>query len=88
MRPSRPAGSTRRRRTDHEPIRHELEPAPYDVLVYLLEGRIDFIDHDCGIETIRAGDRFIMPLDCTCTWVARERVREPSVGLRAEANRD
>ncbi|GAB5469770.1 MAG: cupin domain-containing protein [Rhodospirillales bacterium] len=70
-----------------EPNRHHIEAAPYDELVYLLDGVIDVIDEDGGIETFRAGDSFIMPRGCKCTWNVKEAVRKIYVVLTAETYR-
>ena len=59
-----------------EPNRHEIDGAPYDEFVYLLEGRIDVIDESGESETYRAGNSFVMPRGCTCTWDVREPVRK------------
>ena len=68
-----------------EPNRHVIEAAPYDEFVYLLEGRIDVIDAAGGVESYRAGDSFVMPRGCKCTWDVKEPVRKLYVVLTAEA---
>jgi len=70
-----------------EPNKHVLEAAPYDEFVYLLEGRIDVIDEDGGVESYRAGDSFMMPRGCKCTWDVKEPVRKLYVVLTADAYR-
>ncbi len=71
-----------------EPNRHVLEPSPYDEFVYLLEGHIDVIDDEGGVETYKAGDSFVMPRGCKCTWDVKEAVRKLYVVLTAETYRD
>lgn len=71
-----------------EPNRHLLEAAPYDEFVYLLEGRIDVIDDQGAVETYKAGDSFVMPRGCKCTWDVKEPVRKLYVVLTAETYRD
>ncbi len=71
-----------------EPNRHVLEAAPYDEFVYLLAGRIDVIDDEGAVETFKAGDSFIMPRGCKCTWDVKEAVRKLYVVLTAEAYRE
>ena len=71
-----------------EPNRHVLEPSPYDEFVYLLEGHIDVIDEEGAVETFKAGDSFMMPRGCKCTWDVKEPVRKLYVVLTAEAYRD
>lgn len=68
-----------------EPNRHTLEASPYDEFVYLLEGRIDVIAEDGSSETFKAGDSFVMPRGCKCTWDVREPVRKLYVVLTAQA---
>lgn len=70
-----------------QPNRHVIEAAPYDEFVYLLEGRIDVIDEDGDVESYRAGDSFVMPRGCKCTWDVKEPVRKLYVVLTAEAYR-
>ncbi|MCG8356454.1 MAG: cupin domain-containing protein [Kiloniellales bacterium] len=70
-----------------EPNRHVIEAAPYDEFVYLLQGRIDVIDDQGGVETYKAGDSFMMPRGCKCTWDVKEPVRKLYVVLTAEAYR-
>ncbi len=71
-----------------EPNKHVIESAPYDEFVYLLQGRIDVIDHEGGVETFRAGDSFVMPRGCKCTWDVKEAVRKLYVVLTAESYRE
>ena len=71
-----------------EPNRHVIDAAPYDEFVYLLKGRIDVIDDEGGIETYKAGDSFMMPRGCKCTWDVKEPVRKLYVVLTAEAYQD
>lgn len=71
-----------------EPNRHVIEAAPYDEFVYLLEGHIDVIDDDGAIQTFKAGDSFMMPRGCKCTWDVKEPVRKLYVVLTAESYRD
>ncbi len=71
-----------------EPNRHVIEAAPYDEFVYLLQGHIDVIDDQGGVETYKAGDSFVMPRGCKCTWDVKEPVRKLYVVLTAEAYRD
>ncbi len=71
-----------------EPNRHVLDPSPYDEFVYLLEGRIDVIDEDGTTQTFQAGDSFVMPRGCKCTWDVKEPVRKLYVVLTAESYRD
>ncbi len=71
-----------------EPNRHLLEASPYDEFVYLLAGLIDVIDDEGNVETYRAGDSFMMPRGCRCTWDVKEPVRKLYVVLTAEAYRD
>lgn len=68
-----------------EPNKHVLDPSPYDEFVYLLEGHIDVIDDEGGVETYKAGDSFIMPRGCKCTWDVKEAVRKLYVVLTADA---
>ena len=68
-----------------EPNKHVIESAPYDEFVYLLEGRVDVIDSEGGVETFQAGDSFIMPRGCHCIWDVKEAVRKLYVVLTAEA---
>ncbi len=68
-----------------EPNRHVIEPAPYDEFVYLLEGCIDVIDDDGTVATYNAGDSFVMPRGCKCTWDVKEPVRKLYVVLTADA---
>ena len=68
-----------------EPNRHVIEAAPYDEFVYLLQGRIDVIDDEGGVESYRAGDSFVMPRGCKCTWDVKEPVRKLYVVLTATA---
>ncbi len=70
-----------------EPNRHVIEAAPYDEFVYLLQGHIDVIDDDGGVQTFKAGDSFLMPRGCQCTWDVKEPVRKLYVVLTAEAYR-
>ena len=58
-----------------------------DEFVYLLEGHIDVIDEDGGVETYKTGDSFVMPRGCTCTWDVKEPVRKLYVVLTAEGYR-
>ncbi len=67
-----------------EPNRHVIEAAPYDEFVYLLEGRIDVSDANGNVETFKAGDSFMMPRGCKCTWDVKEPVRKLYVVLTAE----
>ena len=69
------------------PNKHFLEAAPYDEFVYLLEGRIDVTDDAGKVETFTAGDSFVMPRGCRCTWDVKEPVRKLYVVLTAEAYR-
>ena len=71
-----------------EPNRHAIEAAPYDEFVYLLQGHIDVIDDEGGVESYKAGDSFMMPRGCKCTWDVKEPVRKLYVVLTAEAYRD
>jgi uncharacterized cupin superfamily protein len=68
-----------------EPNRHSIEAAPYDEFVYLLKGRIDVIDDEGGTETFKAGDSFMMPRGCKCTWDVKEPMQKLYVVLTAEA---
>lgn len=70
-----------------EPNKHVIEAAPYDEFVYLLQGRIDVIDDEGGVEIFRAGDSFMMPRGCKCTWDVKEPVRKLYVVLTADAYR-
>lgn len=70
-----------------EPNRHVIEAAPYDEFVYLLEGRIDVIDDQGAVESYAAGDSFVMPRGCRCTWDVKEPVRKLYVVLTAEGYR-
>ncbi len=70
------------------PNKHVYEAAPYDEFVYLLEGRIDVIDDQGAVEAFTAGDSFILPRGCACTWDVKEPVRKLYVVLTAEAYRD
>ncbi len=67
-----------------EPNKHVIEAAPYDEFVYLLEGHIDVIDEDGGVETYKAGDSFMMPRGCKCTWDVKAPVRKLYVVLTAD----
>ena len=71
-----------------EPNKHVLEAAPYDEFVYLLEGHIDVIDDEGNTETYKAGDSFMMPRGCKCTWDVKEPVRKLYVVLTAEGYRE
>jgi len=64
---------------------HEIESAPYDELVYLLAGHIDVIDEDGNVDTFKAGDSFMMPRGCKCTWNVKEPVRKIYLVLTHEA---
>jgi len=68
-----------------EPNRHVIEAAPYDEFVYLLQGQIDVIDDEGGVESYKAGDSFVMPRGCKCTWDVKEPVRKLYVVLTATA---
>lgn len=68
-----------------EPNKHVIESAPYDEFVYLLEGRIDIIDDAGNVESYKAGDSFVMPRGCKCTWDVKEPVRKLYVVLTPEA---
>lgn len=68
-----------------EPNKHVIEAAPYDEFVYLLQGHIDVIDDEGGVQTFKAGDSFMMPRGCRCTWDVKEQVRKLYVVLTAEA---
>ena len=70
-----------------EPNRHVIEAAPYDEFVYLLQGRVDVEDDQGAIETFKAGDSFMMPRGCKCTWDVKEPVRKLYVVLTAEGYR-
>ena len=56
--------------------------------VYLLQGQIDVIDDEGGVESYRAGDSFVMPRGCRCTWDVKEPVRKLYVVLTATAYQD
>lgn len=71
-----------------EPNKHLIEAAPYDEFVYLLKGQVDIIDAEGQVETYRAGDSFIMPRGCRCTWDIKEPVQKLYVVLTAEAYKD
>ena len=71
-----------------EPNKHEIAAAPYDEFVYLIEGVIDVIADDGSKETYSAGDSFMMPRGCKCTWDVKEPVRKLYVVLTAEAYKD
>ena len=43
------------------------------------------IDDEGGVETYKAGDSFMMPRGCTCTWDVKQPVRKLYVVLTAEA---
>ena len=68
-----------------EPNRHVIEAAPYDEFVYLLQGHIDVIDDKGAVQTFKAGDSFVMPRGCKCTWDVKEPVRKLYVVLTAKA---
>ena len=68
-----------------EPNKHDIAAAPYDEFVYLLEGRIDVIDDEGGVESFGPGDSFVMPRGCKCTWDVKAPVRKLYVVLTAEA---
>jgi uncharacterized cupin superfamily protein len=68
-----------------EPNRHVLDPSPYDEFVYLLEGHIDVIDDDGTTQSYKAGDSFVMPRGCKCTWDVKAPVRKLYVVLTAES---
>lgn len=70
-----------------EPNKHVIEAAPYDEFVYLLQGRIDVIDDEGHVESYGAGDSFVMPRGCKCTWDVKEPLRKLYVVLTAEAYR-
>ena len=65
--------------------KHHIEASPYDEFVYLLAGQIDVIDDEGGVESYKAGDSFIMPRDCRCTWDVKAPVRKLYVVLTADA---
>ena len=65
--------------------KHEIAASPYDEFVYLLEGHIDVIDGEGRVESFKAGDSFVMPRDCKCTWDVKEPVRKLYVVLTAES---
>ena len=65
--------------------KHVIEASPYDEFVYLLQGHIDVTDDEGNVETFKAGDSFVMPRDCKCTWDVKEPVRKLYVVLTAEA---
>ncbi len=67
------------------PNQHVYQDSPYDEFVYLLEGRVDVIDDEGQVETFKAGDSFIMPRGCQCTWAVKEPLRKLYVVLTAEA---
>ena len=67
-----------------EPNRHVYRASPYDEFVYLLEGVVDVIDDEGSVETFKAGDSFVMPRGCQCTWDVKEPVRKLYVVLTAE----
>ncbi len=71
-----------------EPNRHVIEAAPYDEFVYLLQGHVDVIDDEGAVETFKAGDSFMMPRGCKCTWDVKEPLRKLYVVLTAEGYRD
>ena len=68
-----------------EPNKHFYEASPYDEFVYLLEGNVDVIEEDGSVQTFKAGDSFMMPRGCKCTWDVKEPVRKLYVVLTAEA---
>ena len=65
--------------------RHHIKASPYDEFVYLLEGQIDVMHDDGSVESYKAGDSFIMPRGCDCTWDVKAPVRKLYVVLTAEA---
>ena len=67
-----------------EPNIHVYEAAPYDEFVYLLQGVVEVSDDEGGRETFTAGDSFMMPRGCRCTWDVKEPVRKLYVVLTAE----
>ena len=71
-----------------EPNRHVIDAAPYDEFVYLMEGRVDVIDDQGKVDTYKAGDSFIMPRGCKCTWDVKEAVRKLYVVLTAEGYKE
>ena len=71
-----------------EPNSHVIEGAPYDEFVYLIDGRIDITDDEGKTETFKAGDSFMMPRGCHCTWDVKEPVRKLYVVLTHEAYKD
>ena len=71
-----------------EPNKHVYEAAPYDEFVYLLEGVIEITDEEGGVDTFKAGDSFILPRGCACTWDVKEPVRKLYVVLTAEAYKE
>ena len=68
-----------------EPNKHVMAASPYDEFVYLLAGEIDVIDDQGNSESYVAGDSFIMPRSCECTWDVKKAVRKLYVVLVAEA---
>jgi len=68
-----------------EPNQHVYQASPYDEFVYLLEGVVDVTDDEGSVETFKAGDSFVMPRGCQCTWDVKEPVRKLYVVLTAEA---
>ena len=69
-----------------EPHKHVNDPSPYDEFVYLIEGLIEITEQDGSVETYKAGDSFVMPRGCTCTWDVKEPVRKLYVVLTADTN--
>ncbi len=65
--------------------KHVIEAAPYDEFVYLIQGRIDVTDDEGGVDSFKAGDSFVMPRGCKCTWDVKEPVRKLYVVLTHEA---
>ena len=66
-----------------EPNRHEMTDCPYDEFVYLLKGHLDIIDEDGNVETYKAGDSFVMPRGCNCTWDVKQAIKKIYVVLEA-----
>ncbi len=67
---------------------HVFEASPYDEFVHLLEGHLEVTHDDGSVATYRAGDSFVMPRGCACTWNVREPLRKVYVVLTAADYRD
>ncbi len=67
-----------------EPNKHLMQSSPYDEFVYLLQGEVDITDDQGNTDSYVAGDSFVMPRGCSCTWDVKKAVRKLYVVLVAD----